>query len=54
MRHPGMGYFALTATSVSRPREAVYVAVHGKGVRLQNFVGLTRTLLGGIRWVGAK
>jgi S1-C subfamily serine protease len=52
VRHPGLGYFALTATSVSRPREAVYVALHGRGVGVSSFVSLSRALLGEIRWAG--
>jgi hypothetical protein len=50
VRHPGLGYFALTATSVSRPREAVYVALHGRGVRAKTFMALSRTLLREIRF----
>jgi serine protease Do len=45
VHHPGMGYFALTATSVSRPREAVYVAVHGRGVGAETFLSLSRAVL---------
>lgn len=49
VRHPGMGYFALTATSVSRPREAVYLTVHGRGVGPETFFSLSRALLAGVR-----
>jgi hypothetical protein len=49
VRHPGVGYFALTATSVSRPREAVYVTVHGRGVAAGTFLPLSRALLEEIR-----
>ena len=49
VRHPGMGYFALTATSVSRPREAVYLALHGRGVGLASFLSLSRALLEQVR-----
>ena len=52
VRHPGVGYFVLTATSVSRAGEAVYVAVHGSGVGSKTFLSLSRTLLGEIRFVG--
>jgi trypsin-like peptidase len=47
--HPSLGYFAMVATSVSRPEEAVYVAVHGRGVGLDTFLALSRSLLRGIR-----
>jgi serine protease Do len=52
VRHPGMGYFVLTATSVSRPREAVYLTVHGRGVGAKTFLSLSRTLLRDIRFEG--
>lgn len=47
--HPSLGYFALAATSVSRPDQAAYVAVHGRGVGLDTFLALSRALLGGVR-----
>lgn len=50
VRHPGLGYFALTATSVSRPREAVYLALHGRGVGAASFLSLSRTLLEQVRF----
>jgi trypsin-like peptidase len=50
--HPGVGYFALTATSVSRPREAVYVALHGRGVGADTFLSLSRAFLTDIRFAG--
>jgi len=53
VRHPGVGYFVLTATSVSRPREAVYVALHGRGVGARSFLSLSRTLLAEIRFGSA-
>jgi hypothetical protein len=52
VHHPGLGYFALTATSVSLPREAVYVALHGRGVGTDTFLSLSRVLLKGIRLAG--
>ncbi|HEY6553079.1 MAG TPA: serine protease [Vicinamibacteria bacterium] len=52
VRHPGVGYFVLTATSVSRPAEAVYVALHGRGVGAKIFLALGRTLLEEIRFGG--
>jgi hypothetical protein len=50
VRHPGFGYFALVATSISRPDEAVYVAVHGRGVGAETFLRLSRILLQEIRF----
>ena len=52
VHHPGIGYFAFTATSVSRPKEAVYLAVHGRGVGVETFVSLSRALLREVRLVG--
>lgn len=52
VRHPGMGYFALTATSVSRPREAAYLALHARGVSAETFLALTRAYLSGTRLGG--
>ena len=53
VRHPGLGYFALGATSLSRPREAVYVAVHGTGVRLDTFLAVARWVMEQVRLEGA-
>jgi hypothetical protein len=53
VRHPGVGYFVLTATSVSRPREAVYVTLHGRGVGAPVFLALSRALLREIRFESA-
>jgi hypothetical protein len=53
VQHPGLGYFALTATSVSRPREAAYVALHGRGVGASTFLSLSRALLKEIRLASA-
>jgi hypothetical protein len=53
LRHPGVGYFALTATSISHPREAVYVTVHGRGVAARTFLPLSRALLREIRLASA-
>jgi hypothetical protein len=53
VRHPGVGYFVLTATSVSRPLEAVYVALHGRGVGAKTFLSLSRALLEEIRFASA-
>jgi serine protease Do len=52
VRHPGMGYFALTATSVSRPREAAYVTLHARGVSAETFLSLARAYLAGTRLGG--
>ena len=53
VRHPGLGYFVLAATSVSRPREAVYLTVHGRGVGAETFLSLSRALLKEIRLASA-
>jgi hypothetical protein len=45
VKHPGYGYFALVATSVSRPQEAAFVAVHGRGIGVDSFAGLAGLLL---------
>jgi Trypsin-like peptidase domain len=49
VRHPELGYFALAATSVSRPGEAVYLAVHGRGIGIDSFLALGRALLREVR-----
>jgi serine protease Do len=49
VRHPEMGYFAMAATSVSRPQEAVYLAVHGRGIGVDSFLALGRGLLREVR-----
>lgn len=49
VRHPGVGYFVLAATSVSRPREAVYMTLHGAGVGAKTFLSLSRVFLKEIR-----
>jgi serine protease Do len=54
VRHPGLGYFALTATSVSRPREAVYLTLHARGVAADTFLSLTRAYLAGTRFGGSS
>jgi serine protease Do len=54
VRHPGVGYFVLTATSVSRLQEAVYVTLHGRGVGAKTFLALSRALLKDIRFAKAK
>jgi serine protease Do len=54
VRHPGLGYFALTATSVSRPREAIYLALHGRGVGLESFLALSRSFMERVRFASAS
>jgi hypothetical protein len=49
VRYPGFYNFDLVATSLSRNREALYVAVHMKGFRPESFLTLSRSLLEGIR-----
>lgn len=49
VEHPTLGYFALAATSISRRKEAAYVAIHARGVELDAFVTLTRAFLSGVR-----
>jgi hypothetical protein len=53
VRHPELGYFALAATSVSRPGEAVYLAIHGRGIGIDSFLALERALLREVRLQGA-
>jgi len=50
VHHPGLGHFVLSAMSVSRPREAAYVVLHGRGVSGATFSSLSRALLGGLRF----
>lgn len=45
VKHPGFFNFDLTATSVTRTREAISLAVHMKGFRFESFRDLTRDLL---------
>ena len=54
VRHPGLGYFALVATSLSSPREAAYLALHGRGVSLDSFLSLSRALLDQVRLAEKK
>ena len=50
VRHPDLGHFALVATSESRPREAIFVALHGRGVGLEVFARLSETILAETRF----
>lgn len=54
VRHPGLGYFALVATSLSRPDEAAFVALHGRGVSVDSFLALGRVLLDQVRLAERK
>jgi S1-C subfamily serine protease len=54
VRHPGLGYFALAATSLSRPGEAAYVALHGRGVGVESFLALSRVMLERVKLGGAQ
>jgi serine protease Do len=54
VRHPGLGYFALAATSLSRSDEAAYLALHGRGVSLESFLALARALLDQVRFAEKK
>jgi len=49
VRHSDLGYFALVGTSVSRPDEAVFMALHGRGVGLSSFLRLAEAALRGVR-----
>jgi len=50
VKHAGFYNFDLTATTLTRAREAIYVAVHMKGFRFDSFRNLTRDLLGQVRF----
>jgi serine protease Do len=50
VRYPGFYDFDLAATSLSRPREALYLAVHMKGFGFEAFDTLTRALLADLRF----
>jgi hypothetical protein len=49
VRHSDLGYFALVATSVSEADEAVFLALHGRGVGASSFLSLAEALLRGVR-----
>ena len=52
--YPGYFDFDLTATTLTRPREAAFVALHGKGLTAPSFAALFRRFLGGVRFAEAK
>ena len=54
VHHPDLGHFALVATSESRPHEAVFVALHGRGVGLLGFTRLSERVLAETRFAEAK
>jgi hypothetical protein len=45
VKHPGFVNLDLVATSLSRPREAAYLALHAKGFHLDAVLELARRLL---------
>jgi hypothetical protein len=53
VQHPGLGSFVLSAMSESRPREAVYLVLQGRGLTPASFADLSRAILAGIRFQGA-
>jgi hypothetical protein len=52
--YPGYFDFDLTATTLTRPREAAFVSLHGKGLTAPSFAALFRRFLGGVRFAEAK
>jgi hypothetical protein len=48
--YPGYFDFDLTATTLTRPREAAFVALHGKGLTAPSFAALLRRFLGDVRF----
>lgn len=50
--YPGYFDFDLTATTLTRPREAAFVALHGKGLSAPSFAALFRRFLGNVRFAG--
>ena len=49
VNHPGLFNADLVATSVSRPREAVFVAAHLRGFRLDSILTVARAVIEGVR-----
>jgi serine protease Do len=52
--YPGYFDFDLTATTVTRSREAAFVALHGKGLTAPSFAALFRRFLGDVRFAETK
>lgn len=52
--YPGYFDFDLTATTLTRPREAAFVALHGKGLTAPSFAALFRRFLGAVRFAETK
>jgi hypothetical protein len=48
--YPGYFDFDLTATTLTRPREAAFVSLHGKGLTAPAFAALFRRFLGDVRF----
>jgi serine protease Do len=51
--YPGYFDFDLTATTLTRPHEAAFVSLHGKGLTAPSFAALFRRFLGDVRFAGA-
>ncbi|MET0555996.1 MAG: serine protease [Vicinamibacteria bacterium] len=51
--YPGYFDFDLTATTLTRPREAAFVSLHGKGLTSPSFAALLRRFLGDVRFAEA-
>jgi hypothetical protein len=54
VKHPGLFHFDLVATSVSAVREAVYMRIRARGLRLDSFLALSRSVLGSGRMEAAQ
>jgi hypothetical protein len=48
-KFPGFGYLTMVATSLTADREAAFVSVSGRGVKLEAFVKITKRLLDQVR-----
>ena len=51
--YPGYFDFDLTATTLTRPHEAAFVSLHGKGLTAPSFAALFRRFLGDVRFAEA-
>ena len=51
--YPGYFDFDLTATTLTRPRAAAFVSLHGKGLTAPSFTALFRRFLGDVRFAEA-
>lgn len=52
--YPGYFDFDLTATTLTRPREAGFVSLHGKGLTAPSFASLVHRFLGDVRFAEAN